>query len=81
MVKYKIANLNSSTLEDLKNLLDRKGDLPGYVSKEHVCGDLVQLLGSNISKLQKNEVTISILFILCELHNIKLIQSNMLKHS
>ena len=59
MVKYKIANLDSSTLDDLKNLLDRKGNLPGYVSKEHVCGDLVQLLESNISKSQKNEVNIS----------------------
>ena len=65
MVKYKIANLNSSTLEDLKNLLDRKGDLPGYVSKEHVCADLVQLLGSNISKLQKNEVTIKANYLYC----------------
>lgn len=55
MVKKK--EVTFATVTDLQDLLNKKGSLPDYVSKEHVCDDIATLLSSNfITRKQKNEV-------------------------
>ena len=51
-----------TTVTDLQDLLAKNGSLPSYVSKEHVCQDITQVLESkNITKKQKNEVSLTII--------------------
>ena len=55
MVKKK--EVTFAIVTDLQDLLNKKGSLPDYVSREHVCEDISALLSSNfITKKQKNEV-------------------------
>ena len=67
MVKNKPVTF--ATVTDLQDLLNKKGSLPDYVSKEHVCDDIATLLGSNIlTKKQRNEVKCNKI-ILCVVNN------------
>ena len=39
-------SISFSTIEDLRNLIDKNGALPNYISRDHVCQDLSTFLDS-----------------------------------
>ena len=57
IIKLKmVKKLSFSSVEKLKDFVDKRGRLPDDISKKTVCKDIVQLLESNVSALQKNQV-------------------------
>ena len=57
IIKLKmVKKLSLSSVEKLKDFVDKRGRLPDDISKKNVCKDIVQLLESNVSALQKNQV-------------------------
>ena len=52
-----VKNLSFSSVEKLKDFVDKSGRLPDNISKKNLCKDIVRLLGSNVSAPQKNQVS------------------------
>ena len=52
-----VKNLSFSSVEKLKDFVDKSGRLPDNNAKKNLCKDIVRLLGSNVSVCQKNQVT------------------------
>ena len=53
-----VKKLSFSSVEKLKDFVGKRGHLPDDISKKNVCKDIVQLLESNVSALQKNQVMV-----------------------
>ena len=49
-------SISFSTIEDLRNLIDKNGALPNYISRDHVCQDLSTFLDSETDPIKKKEV-------------------------
>ena len=52
-----VKNLSFSSVEKLKDFVDKSGRLPDNNAKKNLCKDIVRLLGSNVSVPQKNQVS------------------------
>ena len=51
-----VKKLSFSTVENLRDFVDKRGSLPDNLSRKNICKDIVQLLESNVATLQKNQV-------------------------
>ena len=52
-----VKHLSFSSVEKLKDFVDKRGRLPDNNAKKNICRDIVRLLGSNVSAPQKNQVS------------------------
>ena len=55
-----VKNTSFNTNAKLKDFVDKNGHIPDKITKINVCKDIVQLLGSNVSSMQKNQVTLDV---------------------
>lgn len=56
-----VKKLSFSNIDKLKDFVDKSGHLPDAVTKKSICKDFVQLLGSNVSAPQKNQVILGVM--------------------
>lgn len=56
-----VKKLSLSNIDKLKDFVDKSGRLPDDITKKSICKDFVQLLGSNVSAPQKNQVMFSVM--------------------
>lgn len=56
-----VKKLSFSNIDKLKDFVDKGGRLPDDITKKSICKDFVQLLGSNVSAPQKNQVILGVM--------------------
>ena len=56
-----VKKLSFSNIDKLKDFVDKSGRLPDDITKKSICKDVVQLLGSNVSAPQKNQVMFGVM--------------------
>ena len=56
-----VKKLSFSNIDKLKYFVDKSGRLPDDITKKSICKDFVQLLGSNVSAPQKNQVMLGVM--------------------